>query len=300
MNILVLKEKIWGKINPLRYWDLLICHFRKDEDLIQDAHDFPHDFSEKLCIFSSFSKNEIIQKSIYFQLQAIRNESYNIFFVSTSPVSKNDIKHLGEICSKVIIKKNSGYDWGAYLTGIKAENYKLRKQLLFMNDSVLGPLFPLWEMFQKMSKNACDCWGITDSYEKRYHIQSYFFVIKQRLLRSKEFESFWSNFRLYSNRLNVVKKYELGFSQYLTKNGFKLDAYIPYKSLCWPFDKVRSNATHYFWKELILKYRCPFIKKNFVLKNPMRIKDHSEWEHVIRTHTDYNIDLTKNINQEIT
>lgn len=293
MNIPILKEKIWGKINPLRYWDLLACFFRKDEALIEEIHDYSHDFSEKLCVFSSFIRNGIVSESIYFQLQAICNEAYNIFFVSTVPLSESDVKRLGKICSKVIIKKNAGYDWGAYLTGVQAGDYKLRKQLLFMNDSIFGPLFPLSEMFQKMSKKNCDCWSITDSYEKNHHIQSYFFVINPKLLYSKEFENFWNNFKLYNNRLNVVKKYELGFSQYLVRNGFKLDAYIPYKKLCWPPDKKRLNATHSFWKELIFQYRLPFIKKDFLLKNPMRIKDHSEWEHVIKNHTDYCIDLIK-------
>ena len=294
MNIPILKEKIWGKINPMRYWDLLVCSFRKDKDFIQAVHEFSHDFSGKLCIFSSFNQNGIIPESVYYQLEAVSDEAYNIFFISTSPLNRDDIKRLGKICSKVIIKKNSGYDWGAYLSGVRAGDYKLRKQLLFMNDSTFGPLFPLSEMFKKMSENKCDCWGITDSHEKKYHIQSYFFVINQHLLYSKEFEYFWNNFKLYNNRLNVVKKYELGFSQYIIKSGFKLNVYIPYKKLCWSFDKKKSNSTHYFWKELIIQYRLPLIKKDFLFKNPMRIKNHPEWESVIEAYTEYDIKLIKN------
>ena len=293
MNIPILKEKIWGKINPMRYWDLLVYASRKDDDLIQAVHEFSHDFLGKLCIFSSFNRDGTVSESVYFQLQAVRDEDYNIFFISTSTLNEEDIKRLGTICSKVIIKKNKGYDWGAYLSGIRAGDYKLRRQVLFMNDSTFGPLFPLNEMFTKMSKVNCDCWGITDSYEKKYHIQSYFFVINQKLLSSKEFENFWNKFKLYNNRLNVVKKYELGFSQYLIRKGFKLDAYIPYKKLCWPPDKKKLNGTHFFWKKLILKYRLPFIKKDFLFKNPMRIKDHYKWESVIEAYTEYDIKLIK-------
>ncbi len=298
MNIPLLVKKIWGKINPLRYWDLLICSFRKDELIIQEVHDFPHDFSARLCIFSNFNQDGIIPATTYFQIQSIRDEGFNIFFVSTSILNEDDTDRLGGICSKVIVKKNAGYDWGAYFTGVMADNYKLRTQILFVNDSIFGPLFPLSEMFQKMSKVACDCWGITSSYEKRFHIQSYFLVFNQKLLESKEFEEFFNNFKIYNNRLNVIKKYEIGFSQYLIRHGFRLDAYIPHEQLYWPPDKKKFNLTHFFWKEMICQYRLPFIKKDFVLKNPMRIKNHSEWEYVIKSDTEYNVNLIKNyINQ---
>lgn len=293
MNIPLATKKIWGKINPLRYWDLLACTFRKDEDFIREVHDFAHDFSEKLCVFSSFNRNGAVPGANYFQLRALRAEGWNIFFVSTSPLRENDIENLGTICSKVIVKKNAGYDWGAYFTGIKADDYTLRKQLLLVNNSVFGPLFPLSEMFGKMSEISCDCWGITDSYEKKFHIQSYFLAVNQKLLESEEFAAFWNNFKIYNNRLNVIKKYELGFSQYLLRHGFKLDAYIPYKELCWPPERKRSNISHFFWKEMICRYRIPFIKKDFLLKNPMRIKNHPEWENVIETNTEYDIKLIK-------
>ena len=299
MNIPLTTKKIWGKINPVRYWDLLVCPFRKDKSFIREVHDFQHDFSEKLCVFSSFNRNGIVPEATYFQLSTIRNEGFNIFFVSTSTLNKNDVKLLGNICSKVIIKKNTGYDWGAYLTGLKAENYKFRKQILLINDSIFGPLFPLSETFSKMAESDCDCWGLTDSYEKKFHLQSYFLVINQKLLQSKKFEDFWDEFKICNNRLNVIKKYELGFSQYLIKHGFKLDAYIPYKKVCFPPDKNKSNMTHFFWKELICQHKLPFIKKDFLLKNPMRISDHPEWEHVIKNNTEYDIALIETyINQK--
>ena len=293
MNIPLLIKKIWDRINPLRYYDLLASTFRKDELLIRKIHDFKHGFSERLCIFSSFNRDGIVPEATYFQLQAIKDEGFNIFFIANGILNENHIKTLGKICSKVIVKKNSGYDWGAYFTGIKIADYKLRKQLLLINDSVFGPLFPLGEMFRKISGISCDCWGVTGSYEKKFHIQSYFLVINHNLLLSGQFAEFWNDFRLYNNRLNVIKKYELGFSHYLTSRGFHLETYIPYKQLCWPPDRKKSNITHFFWKEMICQYRVPFIKKDFLLRNPMRIKNHSEWEDVINNNTEYDIEFIK-------
>ncbi|QSH40373.1 rhamnan synthesis F family protein [Lentisphaerota bacterium ZTH] len=291
MNTQILFKKIWGKVNPLRYWDLLISPMRDDDELIMQNIDFPQQLSEKLCIFSSFNKKEVVSKSVYFQLKALQKEGFNIIFVSTSKLPTEDIETLGEFCSKVVIKQNEGYDWGAYLTGIRLGDIENRNQLLLINDSIYGPLFPLSQVFSQMSEKGFGCWGITDSYEKKYHLQSYFLCLNSNLLHSVTFKSFCDNFIFYSNRLNVIKKYELGFSQYLIKNAFKLGAYIPYKKICWPPDKKKLNQTHFFWKELIINHRMPFIKKDLLLKNPMRVKNHSEWRQIIQNHTEFDITL---------
>ncbi len=57
-------------------------------------------------------------------------------------------------------------------------------------------------------------------------------------------------------------------------------------------DLTKANPTHYFWKELITKHRMPFLKVELLRDNPAGI-DISGWEEVVKSCSNYNVDLIK-------
>ena len=113
-----------------------------------------------------------------------------IIFVSDCNLEPNETNKLNNIADFVIAQKHCEYDFGSYKRGFlfAKENGLQFEELLLVNDSCFGPFYPLKPIFDKMDKNKCDFWGLTDfnkvpvkqlgSYYLKTvtesHIQSYF------------------------------------------------------------------------------------------------------------------------------
>ena len=256
---------------------------------IKIMHHYHDKHKEKICIFSHYDKDNLIDDYVVFYIESIFKQGFDIFFVSTSEsLEKKEIEKVRPFCRHFILKENIGYDFGAWQTGIEylgseLDNYD---SLLLCNDSVYAPLFPLNEMFDKM-KNRYDFWGITDSHEIYHHLQSYFMVFENSVVTSKLFKDIWKTYKVYSIKRNIILQHEIGISQKLIKNGYLMGAYCPFNSL----DSLKiCNATHYQWRELIEKLRCPIVKVELLRDNPKNINIF-KWQYFIKQQCNYDVGL---------
>ena len=248
---------------------------------------------DTLCIFSHFDKDDIIDSHVVNYIKKIFECKIDIIFVSTArQLSDNEIEKIKNYCKNIIIKENIGYDFGAWKTGIKylGKNLKKYDRLIVCNDSVYAPLFPLSGMFEKMKGKGLDFWGITDNYEIKYHIQSYFMVFGKDILSDPEFIKFWKNYRVYKIKKNIIKKYEIGLSQLLLHKGYKVGSYCEFKKLS---SKIVCNSSHVFWRKLIIDMKCPVLKVELLRDNPVKV-DIADWERFIIGRTIYDFDLIHN------
>jgi lipopolysaccharide biosynthesis protein len=163
---------------------------------------------------------------------------------------------------------------------------------------------------------------MTDSYDGKYHLQSFFMLLGKTALASEAFAKFWRNMRYADSKRLVIVKYEIGFSQALLKGGLSLGALYPYRQLSESvlshtlttsdsgnpvfhpgldedFKYLRNrmklgrplNPTHYFWKYLIAELGFPFIKRELLEKNPVGIPFLISWRSVIERTSDYPVQL---------
>ena len=103
--------------------------------------------------------------------------------------------------------------------------------------------------------------GFTDNYEIKFHIQSYFLVIKNEGI-NLAFAYFKKN-GIISDFNKVVMTYEIGLSQYMLKKGQRPKALFNATK----YNKGgKINITIQFAEELI-KDGFPFIKRKLLLKN---------------------------------
>ena len=151
--------------------------------------------------------------------------------------------------------------------------------------------------------------AITESFDTRYHLQSYFLLFNNAVLRAPKFRKFWEGMRYIENKRVVIFKYEIGLSQMLLKAGFRLRALNPYRQLTGAVlarlqddaeaekhplldehaDNVLKhinlgvplNPTHYFWDDLVTAFQCPFIKRDLLEKNPVGIPLLGNWRTAI-------------------
>jgi lipopolysaccharide biosynthesis protein len=245
-----------------------------------------------------------------------------VVFVTNAGLLKPEAEsNLREICSAVIIRRNRGYDFGAWREAI--EHLRLPRsdtaELILINDSVFGPLRPIDDMLGKLDYEAADVWGLTESWQTRYHLQSFFIAFGPAALHSAAFAKFWASVRPVPAKSYIVKTYEVGITQVMLKAGLRCEAIWKYDALTSMVGeavlealitadetdlgrtdpihvtrklqvlkvrdcvarRVAMNPTSDLWRQLLLS-GFPFIKRELLRDNPTEVQDIGDWINVAR------------------
>lgn len=171
--------------------------------------------AKRLVSFCHFDAENKIANYVIYYLKSLQEANSDVVFVSNSNLPESEISKIESLCQKVIIRGNIGYDFAAYFTGFLnfRDNIKSYKQVLFVNDSVFGPFYPLSDVFSKMDAKNYDMWGISDAYHKHYHIQSYFWSFKtsDKVISILDEEA--KNYQFELPKKHVVSQYEEGITR---------------------------------------------------------------------------------------
>jgi len=240
-----------------------------------------------LAIFSHFDAEDEIKEDILYYLQSLSNFT-DILFVSTAEnLSEDTLKVIKPYCKDIIVKKNIGYDFGAWKTGLDyiGENINHYESLILCNDSVYGPFFDLENIFKKMG--TYNLWSMTDNYEIEYHLQSYFMVYTKNAFSHDTFKTFWGNFKIYEDKQTLIEHNEISFSQDMMNCGLKYNSYYSVQN------KNYVNVLQYHWDTLIQEYQFPFIKKELLKRNPLQLPI-DNWPKIIESDSNFDINIIQN------
>src|SRR6516162_1476680 len=106
---------------------------------------------------------------------------------------RQSIDRISPLCGAILQRANVGMDFGAYKDGIGTlPRLDRLEALLLANDSVYGPFYDLGDVIGRMNLAEAEVWGITDSWERRFHLQSYFLLFGRRALNHEAFRQFWN------------------------------------------------------------------------------------------------------------
>lgn len=275
----------------------------------------------KYCVFSHFDANNKVERYVLHYLEALNRAGYAIVLVSTcDELSEPDREALAGFCHTVCLRENVGYDFGSFKAGIELLKQQRAnvERLLVANDSVFGPFNDLAPLLRTMERDDIDLYGLTDSHDHGYHLQSYFISYSAKVYESPVFERFWSSVDLISNstdnfKQKIVHNYEVGGSQHFINAGC---TYAVAFSFCdvltrlfgRTLDRLRQsrdsnsgiqvkaeelffnlNASHRYWDELI-DMGLPFIKRELLTRNPTGA-DLSSWPEKIASVSSYDVTL---------
>lgn len=246
-----------------------------------------------ICIFASHTYSPFLPEYVYNYLQSISAAEIEIIFISTAPVSVVDLPRLSGLAVCVIERENIGTDFGSWCTVLRYLGWERRIDFLYLcNDSVFGPFIPFTSLHDEFKLVDKPVMGITDSHQGvAYHIQSYFVGIKPLVSKSNEWISFWSGLSLFTERSKIIEQYEIGFSGMLRQAGFEFFIWsdwakkISFESIVRKVAESRSlrsrwlekvlynneriirfiNPCALLWKELIIQYRFPFLKRELLI-----------------------------------
>jgi hypothetical protein len=240
-----------------------------------DAQDFT---SQRVCLFSHFDVDNKIDGHVINYLTALKAEGFKIVLITSNlELDSESIQKAEAICSLLIHRENIGYDFAGWALALRLyPSLYDAQEVLMCNDSVYGPLRPLRPIFDKMNGNACDFWGITESREVEWHLQSYFLVFKKTALTSSIFKQFWMAVRALTDKTQLIRAYEVPLARLLSEGGLRPGVLVAIEDVSGEI----CNPTLHPWRKTILIGHSPFIKVQLLRDNPLR-SDIGNWQRVV-------------------
>lgn len=224
-------------------------------------------------VYVFYDKNGIADEYNDVFLKGLKEEVSHLLLICNGTIREEDRERLGKIADEVMVRKNIGYDVTAYREGILRPGFeKLSEydEVVICNDTMYGPLYPFSEMFGAMAEEDLDFWGITSFHEVPFdpfgtisygyiptHIQSFFMVFRQSLVKSKEFQDYWTNFPTVHNYEEAIGFHEAIFTKKFSDLGYRWKTYVDSADLeGYTYDPLRD-----FPRYAVEEQRCPVIKK---------------------------------------
>ena len=268
----------------------------------------------RMAIFVFYDFEGIVDEYVKYLLQSLMTVAEKIVIVSNGKLDIKGRKEF-EIFTKYVYERdNRGYDAGAYkdtfTVYLKNEEWEKWDEVIMLNDTFYGPIYPWQEVFEKMDRQNVDFWGMTKQEKYKWydgtilppHIQSYFLAVRKKILVSDTFKEFWINMDYSEELLDAVLNFEVRFTNYFSKHNYKYITYVDVMRSDFLIDKTELPYEYYIM-ELLTITRMPLVKRKAltILNFEKALKTFQ----CMSQYTEYDIELIKkhmerlDINQKI-
>lgn len=225
------------------------------------------------CIYFFYDSAGIVDDYIIYLLDDLIKNIDELVIVCNGKLSEEGRRKFEKYHCEIIVRPNEGLDVWAYKAGLSYFGWdKIEKfdELVMLNHTIMGPVYPFSETFEKMKEKEVDFWGITkhgmvkvDPYGINpygylpEHIQSHFMVYRKKMLCSEEFQKYWDTFREVKTYRDSVGYHESYFTKYFSDLGYKWDVSVNVEDL----EEVSDYPGFYCAREMIEHKRCPIFKR---------------------------------------
>ena len=205
----------------------------------------------RIAVFAAYSDNKKISNEVIYFLKELSKYVDGIVFIADNDFSNDELSKISEYVIHTDCHCHGKYDFGSYSKGFqwirKSDLFNQIDEIIFCNDSVLGPYRPLSFFFDKKSRlGNPPVFGCTINHialGKIYpHLQSYFFTVHKSVFTQKFFIDFFDNIKEESNKADIITKYEMGLTELFEKNNIKFDAIYSKAGYC---DPCREFIEHF-------------------------------------------------------
>lgn len=235
----------------------------------------------RATIFSFYDPQGIVDDYVIYFLKKLSFFSEYIVFFSNGPLARDAEDKLQSVVQKIIIRPNVGYDSMAYKAGLDHINFDHNNQydeVLMVNHTCYGPIFPFSELFTEMESRECDFWGVSAHDEVvpnpftgkgvlPWHLNSNFIAVRAHMLRSKSFSHYWAELKVASNYSEAVLFHEVRFTKYFTDLGYRCSVYLNTRDYGAAYPLMMAV-------DEVCKDRSPLLKRRLFFHAPEYFEEH--------------------------
>jgi hypothetical protein len=277
-----------GEEHPLRPWRRLpivvgVTLSIRDTATPAPAHTDGPEAMGDVCLFAFFDPADAVDEWVFYYLARLRDLSFSIIFISTSPIGEADLARLRTYCCDVIVRANQGLDFASWAAAFHRHEKSISGRLLLANSSVYGPLDDLTDALNRLTSRPADFYGMVESIDISAHLQSWFLLFEPHVARSPTLKEFLSQPFTQMTKDQIIVNGEVALSKRLISAGLRYQALYRASAAGWAERLFASNPMHLFWREMITVEGVPFLKVALPRDNPLGLNDSAEVGKVVGT-----------------
>ncbi|MBB6001439.1 rhamnan synthesis F family protein [Arcicella rosea] len=257
---------------------------------------------KRIGLYLFYDKDGVVDDYVIYKLRQLRQHVDYILFISNSSLNGGNLQKAESVSDEILCRENVGFDVWGYKEGlahIGKHKLALFDELILLNYTFFGPIYPFSELFKTMESSECDFWGISDHGTIApnpftgkgvlpVHIQSHFIAVRSRIFKSDSFKQYWETMPQIKSYDESVEKHESRFTEHFHKLGFKSCVYCSHKD-------YSSNYPLFYDSKEALSKRIPILKRRPFFHEPLFIDkqavDLKETLEFIKTQTSYPVEL---------
>ena len=228
---------------------------------------------KRIAIYFFYDKDGIVDDYNVYLLNDLKKNVDFLLVVSNGNLPEKERKKLEPVSDEIYERENKGFDVWAYKEGIKKigwEKLSNYDELILLNFTNFGPVYPFADMFKETDNYTADFWGITEHYGHDFdpynkckygyipqHIQSSFIAIRHNMFMGKDFRDYWESMPMIHDYAEAICFHEAIFTEDFKRKGYKAEVYVKTEDL-----KTYSDYPLMLYPvELIQNRKCPIFKR---------------------------------------
>lgn len=222
----------------------------------------------RVCIYLTYDKQKVVDRYIGYMLKELKACVSKLIVVCNETNIIRGENFLKQYADEIYFRENKGFDAGGFKDALCDyegwENILSFDELILVNDSMFGPFRNMKSIFEEMDRKDVDFWGLGKHKDKIYleNIQTYFLVIRSKMLHDHRFREYWEKMPYYRLLGDVVNEHEAKFTAHFSRMGYEYDVLgdmeINNSEINMGNNYLQYAAIQY---ELIKKRNFPFLKR---------------------------------------
>jgi hypothetical protein len=147
---------------------------------------------------------------------------------------------------------------------------------------VFGPFADLRPTIARMRAKKLDAWGMIESLEHGWHLQSWFLEFTRDAFDAAPIRRHFAQPFERMTKEQIIRHGELGLASAIREAGLRAAGVVTTRELALIQRRHAVNPMHLDWRRHLVSGRLPFIKADLLRTNLMNIPWVTEWERVLR------------------
>ena len=255
----------------------------------------------RVAIYYFFDLEGIVDSYVKFIIEDLLNHVNRLIIVCNGYLTNEGRETFESFTSEIIITDNYWLNILGYRQGMEYigwDKLGAYDELILLDHSIYGPLFPFSKIFEDMKENNCDFWSITKHHSIPHeqiikykngdlpaHLQNYFIVFRKKLLNNSIFIQHWRGLKVTNDYSEMLCQHDGVLTQKLSNLGFKSGVYVYTDDLEGYSYNTFVDVTYM----LVENRNCPFVHKSIFTRPYSEIIAKSSGHNAIKT-----LDFIKN------
>ena len=206
---------------------------------------------KRLFLFAFYDPQGVVGEAALRYLEALHALG-DIILATDCDLQPHEAEKLEPLTLSFQAARHGEYDFGSYKRAFLMADLSGYDVVYLVNDSVVGPVYPLKPYLQRMEASGTDAFGLV-LHPSRHgrHLQSWFIGMKPGVFQTPWFQKFLESVTAAGSKEEVCARYENGLTRLLEAHS------VPYAGLYELKGKSVYNAV---WR--LCRRGFPFLKKS--------------------------------------